>query len=338
MKKLLTVIIFLLLSLLLSSCHKKPGPTSEAGEQSIHTMNGVGFHMRLVPGGLTFPTGLLDTETAVVDGTYWIAETPVTYELWHTVYTWAVDSDRGDKKYYFAHSGREGSHGNTGQKPTERKKEPVTGISWHDAVVWCNALTEYYNEHNGTNWDCTYTYRRRVIRDSRFNNAVACDNAVTAKGAKGFRLPTRHEWELAARFIGQEPPAFEPLQSEAVLIEDFYWLPGNYAAGAKGPYYDEEATMEAAWYYENTNIDGAGHKTQNTGLKPVNGNYLGLYDMNGNVWEWCFNWHPAYVNSYRILCGGGWNESAGLLQAGNLGFFHPGTVFNDRGFRLARSD
>ncbi|HBK67079.1 MAG TPA: hypothetical protein DDZ91_00420, partial [Firmicutes bacterium] len=81
-------------------------------------------------------------------------------------------------------------------------------------IIWCNALTEYFNAENNLSWDCVYTYEGMIVRDSRDANADACDNATASPGAKGFRLPASKEWELAARYINGTD-----------------WLPYNHASG-----------------------------------------------------------------------------------------------------------
>mgnify|MGYP000984406618 CR=1 FL=1 len=64
-------------------------------------------------------------------------------------------------------------------------------------MVWCNALTEYYNFQNGTSLDCVYADGANIVRDSRVANALICDNVTAVASVKSFRLPTSGEWELA---------------------------------------------------------------------------------------------------------------------------------------------
>ena len=70
--------------------------------------------------------------------------------------------------YYFANSGRQGDNNSRGIQ------HPVTLVNWRDSMVWCNALTEWYNAQRGTNYECVYTYSSEIIRDSRDANAAAC--------------------------------------------------------------------------------------------------------------------------------------------------------------------
>lgn len=305
----------------------KTAPDTPA-EQTAHTIGGVDFNMRLAPGGLTFPTGIGNTGSTTVDNNFWIAETEVTYELWYAVYTWATHEERGENRYYFADAGREGNHGDTGQAPTAKRNEPVTTVNWRAVIVWCNALTEYHNAQNGTDWDCVYTYDGQIVRDSRSTNATACDNVVADETANGFRLSTSMEWEMAARYIGPVQPTVAPLKDEAILMSGIYWTPGNYAGGATADYTNVTAAQEAAWYFANS-----GGSTQDVGQKPSTGNGLGLYDMSGNVWEWCF----TKSGSGRVLRGGCWGSNAGHLQVGSVSDDNPSCADSYRGFRLVRT-
>jgi len=102
-------------------------------------------------------------------------ETEVPYQLWKEVYDWATNDAGGGKRadggdfYGFANAGCEGYDGSNGAAPTMAKQEPVTTINWCDSIVWCNALTEYYNANNGSENDlvCVYTYSEGIIHDSR---------------------------------------------------------------------------------------------------------------------------------------------------------------------------
>ena len=134
-----------------------------------------------------------------------------------------------------------------------------------------------------------------------------------------YRLPTEAEWEYAARSGGlKEKWAGTEKESEL----------GTYA-----------------WYGDNSNSNA--HAV--AGKEP---NKLGLYDMMGNVWEWCFDWYDRnyYENSpakdpqgppggsTRVLRGGGWKSKPGHLRTVERNDFIPASrKFADIGFRLARS-
>ena len=127
-------------------------------------------------------------------------------------------------------------------------------------------------------------------------------NALTNKD---FRLPTEVEWEFAARG-------------------------GKKANGYL--YAGSPRVEEVAWY--NRNSDNTTHEVRQ--LKP---NELGLYDMSGNVWEWCSNLFDAEASdaTMRVIRGGGWNRNVDCCQVSFRGKGGPDFKGDSHGFRLALS-
>lgn len=72
---------------------------------------------------------------------FWIANTEVTYNQWYEVYQWATSSDRGSNVYSFSNLGQEGDSGIPGAV-SSGSTQPMSMISWRDAIIWCNALSE----------------------------------------------------------------------------------------------------------------------------------------------------------------------------------------------------
>jgi formylglycine-generating enzyme required for sulfatase activity len=319
------------------------GSSPKAGDSTDYTVGGVAFKMHYVPGGLTFPTDhdTVTTGTPTVANAYWIAETDVTYQLWSVVYTWAIHHG-----YSFANAGLEGGGPDAnGSNRAGGNQQPVTAISWQDAIIWCNALTEY-KDGNANNCvyylDAGYTKPLRSLAkkandkteentddsfwggadkqnidktaghaDNPYIKAHVTGNTDMAKCiATGFRLPTNNEWELAARYKDGKN-----------------WTSGNYASGATADYTHEAATIIVGVY--NTHHTAA--------VKSKAPNALGLYDMNGNIWQWCFDWYPGANSSSRVRRGGYWFQTAIFVQISCVVDTAPTEVHNFIGFRTAKS-
>ncbi|MFI8303391.1 formylglycine-generating enzyme family protein [Streptomyces sp. NPDC085927] len=171
----------------------------------------------------------------------------------------------------------------TGKRPgtSQGDELPVEGVSWWDAVRFCNALSRrdgfvpayhFDAEGEGIEWD---------------------------PSADGYRLPTEAEWEHACR-AGMTGPRYGPLD-------------------------------EIAWYRGNSH-----ERVHDVGGKRPNP--WGLYDMLGNVWEWCWDIYDAEVyGTYRVLRGGGWFDEHWSCRASVRRRSHPTFQVDDVGFRIARS-
>jgi sulfatase modifying factor 1 len=117
--------------------------------------------------------------------------------------------------------------------------------------------------------------------------------------ADGYRLPTEAEWEHACH-AGTTGARYGPLD-------------------------------EIAWYRGNSH----GRMHEVGGRQP---NAWGLYDMLGNVWEWCWDLYDAEVyGAYRVLRGGGWFDEPWSCRASVRRRSHPSFHIDDVGFRIARS-
>jgi formylglycine-generating enzyme required for sulfatase activity len=145
------------------------------------------------------------------------------------------------------------------------------------------------------------------------------DRKVCDFNATGYRLPTEAEWEYAAKGGNRG---------------------GNYMyAGSNSP-------DDVAWYDGNS-----GNRTHPVGTKQPNS--LGIYDMSGNVWEWCWDWYGSYGNesqsnpqglsspapsgANRVCRGGNWDNSAADVRSAYRGRFTPPSWGDNLGFRLVRS-
>jgi formylglycine-generating enzyme required for sulfatase activity len=279
-------------------------PPFHPGDADTFVVGGISFNMRYVP------TSRLDSDDWLVSGgpdnffdlpgpmestSYWIGETEVTYRLWKAVYDWATDAARGAARYVFSNTGSMGC----GAGATDQ--HPVTRVNWLDAVVWCNALTEYCVAQNGATFRCIYYDGGKVLRNS--TQESACDTLLEAEDGKGFHLPHIGEWEIAARYQ-----------------DGTIWTAGDHVSGdATGYCFDAELGGRGspsasaifgdyAWYAGNS-----GGSTHPVGQKKANA--LGIKDMCGNVSEMTYAL-TEFLPMERMLRGGGFDDPAANLMLG----------------------
>lgn len=252
-----------------------------------------------------------------------------TYRFWYSIKTQAEE-----KGYFFANPGQEGSAGRRGRAPTQTKQyQPVTMINWYDAVVWCNALSELHGKT-----PC-YTYNGQILRDS--SDTASCDLAECNFEADGFRLPTEAEWEYASRYTP------DGLQK------------GNLASGqiAIGNNSHIASVDEVAWIAENadtTRVVGTAGTPfeENAPPAPASGNPngAGLFDMSGNVLEFCWDWEANYqeetygsfstgpsFGTGRVSRGGSWSPFTPYTYCGDRYSYDPNEAYNYLGFRIVQT-
>ena len=259
--------------------------------------------MALIPAGpFTMGNTFLSSEGNITElpihtnqvGAFFMDKYEVTKALWDEVYQWATNHG-----YSF-------DYANSGQG--KAVNHPAHSMTWNDAVKWCNARSEkegrtpaYY-----TSAAQTVVYR---------SGYVSVDNSGVKWNA-GFRLPTEAEWEKAAR--------------GGTSGHRFPWSDADTITHSRANY-----ESNAALGYDTSPTRGD-HPTYATGGTPYTSpvgafapNGYGLYDMAGNVWEWCWDWYGSYSSGSqtdprgptsglnRVIRGGGWNLYANDCRSAN---------------------
>ena len=230
------------------------------------------------------------SETPVTIESFYIAEIETTYKKWLEVYEWATSDERGEEKYTL----NEGWQGNYGDKSNGTPLMPVTFLSWRDAIVWCNAASEMDKLEPVYLISETDNIPVRQAETSTVASGLGkAEKAYVNKSANGYRLPTKAEWEYAAR--GGNPN-----------IESW-----NYD-------YSGTNNIEELIDYADCIVSNLKNIVTNTAeVKSKKPNYAGLYDMSGNVWEWCYD---KYSTTERIFRGGGWIYSANFCTVDYRGY------------------
>lgn len=295
--------------------------TKKVTEEAQSYTNSIGMIFNLIPAG-TFTMGSPSDEPGrsydeyqhqvTLTKSFYMQITEVTNKHWNTI---IFDTGLGAKP----------STSHTGDN------YPVETVNWYEAVYFANRLSIVEGRP-----PC---YTLNGCNATAPGAGMQCSSVDINETCTGYRLPTESQWEYAARANTTTAYA-NPVSFDSSNTETGWGFNSNLHAMGWYGYNNEMESSSAIAAYE-------------YGTKPVavkQANKWGLYDMHGNVGEWCQDWWDASAypeplepitdpqgpatGSERVIRWGNWNESAEIARSADRYKFSPAIRSLDLGFRL----